>query len=352
MDKHIKAAEGIGENGEFPSELRYDIASKSWVVIASGRSQRPETFKEKKRKINNSDKENCPFCKKDTYQYTTEVMAEGKIHDPEEDLPENWTVASIPNKFPAFIPGDELDEKKENSLYKRMNAVGYHEVIITRDHEKSLGQMSKSEVREVLEIYKRRYLDLMERRHVNHISIFHNHGKEAGASIAHPHSQLATTPLVDVDVNSALNTANNYVAEENSCLYCDMQKWEMKKGDRIVYENEEFLVLCPFASRVAFQTIISPKKHLSYFEEIDDDVLTHLADAFQKALGKIYEGVGNPPYNFYLHTGPCDGQPHDYYHWHWTILPKTSVFAGFELGAGMEISTIKPEVAAKHLKNT
>lgn len=349
MNKHLQAAAGMPEGAEFPSELRYDIPSKSWVVIASGRSKRPETFKQKEQKID-TDEKNCPFCQQESYKYLLEVSAGGRINASEKGLPEDWTVAAIPNKFPAFLPSEQLNEKEENSIYRRMNAVGYHEVIVTRDHQKSLGEMQVDEVREVLNIYKKRYLGLKDKKFVNYISIFHNHGKKAGASIAHPHSQLATTPLVDVDVGSALKTAKTYMKEEGKCLYCTMQAWEEKKQERIVYENDSFLVICPFASKVAFQVIVTPKEHLSNFEAITEKQLSELAEAFGIALKKIYKGLGNPPYNFYLHTAPCDGKDHSYYHWHFTILPKTAVFAGFELGAGMEISTIKPEKAAEHLR--
>lgn len=350
MDKHLNAAEEIGDDGQFPSELRYDMISQNWVVIASGRSQRPETFKQKSSKKEESGEEDCPFCNRATFSQTVEVFSHGEKKDPEKDLPEDWTAASIPNKFPAFIPDDELNEQEENGLYKRMNAVGYHEVIVTRDHYLSLGEMETGQVKEVLDLYKIRYNDLKDKKNVNYISIFHNHGKEAGASIAHPHSQLATTPLIDVDVSSGLDTAEEYMREKGRCVYCDMQEWEKKQEDRIVYENDHFLVLCPFASTVAFQVIVTPKKHSAYFEEISEEHMWSLADAFGTALAKVHRGIGDPPYNFYLHTAPCDGEDHDSYHWHWTILPKTSVFAGFELGAGMEISTIKPENAAEHLR--
>jgi len=351
MNKHIQAAEGMeNKDEEFPSELRYDIASKSWVVIASGRSKRPETFKKKEDRLEKNDTKNCPFCDEANYIDKVEVIANGEPVDPEKELPKNWSVVSIPNKFPAFIPDDNLDKKDESGFYKSMNAVGYHEVIVTKDHKKSIAQMENEEVVDILTTYKRRYLDLMKRKHVNHISIFHNHGKKAGASIAHPHSQLATTPLADMEVNSTLENTRQYMEEKGSCLYCDIQKWDMKNKERLVYQNDAFLVLCPFASKVAFQTVITPKKHLSNFEKITPDLIYLLADALRVTLKKIYEGIGDPDYNFYLHTAPCDGQSHDYYHWHFTVMPKTSVFAGFELGAGMEISTIKPEKAAEYLR--
>ena len=129
-----------------------------------------------------------------------------------------------------------------------------------------------------------------------------------------------------------------------------MGKWEMKKKERIVFENKDFLVLCPFASKSAFQMIISPKKHLPYFEKITEKEKWSLAEAFKVTFSKLYKTLHDPAYNFYLHTAPCDGKKHDHYHWHWTILPKTAIWAGFEIGTRMEISTMEPEKAAAILR--
>jgi len=62
------------------------------------------------------------------------------------------------------------------------------------------------------------------------------------------------------------------------------------------------------------------------------------------------KALNYPSYNFYLHTVPTDGKKYDYYHWHWTIIPKTSIWAGFEIGTRMEISVIAPEKAAEFLR--
>jgi len=332
---------------EFPSELRYDVASGDWVVVASGRAKRPEMFKREKRAKEETSKEDCPFCDPGIVDNAFAVFKDGKKTD---ELTRDWTAVSIPNKYPAFLPSEKLEKRKENSLYQTINAVGYHEVVVTRDHQKSLGELPLESVREAFALYKQRYSELREKRHVNYVSVFHNHGVEAGASIAHPHSQILTTPLIDVDLNKALAKGRSYYEHRRNCIYCRMNEWEMKKRERIVYENDLFLVVCPFASKAAFQTIISPKKHLAYFERITEKELDLLADAFSVALSKLYKGLNDPPYNFYLHCAPSDGMDHGYYHWHWTILPKTSVWAGFELGARMEISTIKPEKAAEYLR--
>jgi len=337
---------------KFPSELRFDLASKDWVVIATGRARRPETFKKERRKIEKVSKRNCPFCQIHTQETPTILFSNGKkINFKSGDkIPKNWTTISVPNKFPAFIPNSRIDKHIEGGLYEKLSAVGFHEVIITRDHNKQMAQFSVSQVKEVIDVYQERYLSLMKEKFVNYISIFHNHGIESGASIVHPHSQIITTPLIDTDLKKAIRNSKKYLRAHKKCLYCLMGEWERKTKKRVVFENNDFLVICPFASKMAFEVIITPKKHLSYFEKITEREKSQLAEAFQKALSKLYKGLNDPAYNFYLHTAPCDGRNYEHYHWHWTILPKTSTWAGFEIGTRMEISTIEPEKAAEYLR--
>ena len=90
---------------------------------------------------------------------------------------------------------------------------------------------------------------------------------------------------------------------------------------------------------------------MTYFEKITEKEKEHLAEAFKVALNTLYKALNDPAYNFYLHTAPSnDNGNHDYYHWHFTILPKTAIPAGFEIGTMMEISTIEPEKAAEYLR--
>lgn len=341
----------INKKPKFPSELRFDVASKDWVVIATGRAKRPEVFKKEKRKKERVPKKDCPFCKIETQEPPTLIFSHGKrvFLKPKGEIPKNWTTIVIPNKYPAFIASDKLDKKTEGNLYQTIRAVGFHEIVVTRDHDKHLALLAVKQVKEVIDVYQTRYLELKQKPFVNYISIFHNHGSEAGASIYHPHSQIITTPLVDTDLKKALLTSKNYFKKYKQCVYCQMAKWEREIKKRIIFENKDFLVICPFASKMAFQVIISPKKHLPYFEKITESQKKTLAEAFKTALYKLYKGLGNPAYNFYLHTAPCDGKDYSFYHWHWTILPKTAIHAGFELGACMEISTIEPEKAAEYL---
>ena len=122
---------------KFPSELRFDLVSRDWVVIATGRSRRPETFKKERRQKKEIPQSQCPFCQIQTQEPPTLVFSHGKKipFQKGNPIPADWTTVSIPNKFPAFIPHQELHEKIEGNVYLTMNAVGFHEVVITRDRK-------------------------------------------------------------------------------------------------------------------------------------------------------------------------------------------------------------------------
>ena len=331
---------------KFPSELRFDLISKDWVVVATGRGKRPEMFrKEKRAEIKISPRE-CPFCNVGIQEKPLLIYSRGK----KVPFSKNWSTIVVPNKFPAFLPQSKFEKKIEGNLYQTMPAVGFCELVATKDHKKSLALLPQSHVKEVLDSYQERYLELMKKKFVNYVSIFHNEGAEAGASQPHPHSQIITSPLIDVDLRNALLSSKKYFKKTGKCIYCRMNDWEKKNKKRIIFENEDFLAICPFASKAAFEIIISPKRHLPYFEKITEKEKWQLAEAFQVALKKLYKALNDPPYNFYLHTAPCDGKKYSFYHWHWTILPKTSTWAGFEIGTRMEISTIEPEKAAEYLR--
>jgi len=317
-----------------------------WVVIATGRGKRPSDFagKEKKEKESAKDIEKCLFCdptasgqEEDVLIYTT-----GKG---------DWTLRIFPNKYPAFTrPSGGRINHKEEGPYFWMDGVGYHEVILTRDHFKHIGLMDPIWVAEILDAYQTRYLDLMNKKSVRYIEIFHNHGKKAGASISHPHSQLAAVPVVSPYIRIELDGSEEYYRSHKKCVFCDMIEWELSHGKRVVFENDDFVVITPFASRTAFEMWVLPKKHESYFERISDEEKISGGEALHEAIRRAGKILSEPDFNFYLHTSPCDGRDYPHYHWHIEILPKTSTWAGFELSTGIEVSAIEPEDSAKYLR--
>jgi len=305
------------------NELRLDPVSGDWVVVASGRAKRPE--------VRPRGGGACPFC----VYFTNKEAALGQI-------------VVIPNKFPAF----SLVRRglPSSGLFQKMPANGFHEVVITKSHTKSIADFSLDETIELLSVYQSRYLALAKEKAVNYIFIFHNHGASAGASIAHPHSQIIATSLVDGGFLQPLKAAEKFYQQNKECLYCSINQAELKGQERIVAENSNFVALCPFASKMSFEIMIAPKKHSPRFERITEEEKDNLADILRLTLAKIKKGLNNPDYNFYIRTAPCDNKEHNSFHWHLTILPKTQTWAGFELGAGMEIITNPPEQAAQYLR--
>lgn len=330
------------KNQNLKSELRQDLISGEWVVIAPRRGKRPNTSFAEAQYKGDENKE-CIFCDPVKSEQEKDVL----IYESNNE----WLVRVFPNKYPAFQKGDLLDKRLEGSYFLE-NAIGFHEIIVTRDHTKHLALLDAKMVDLVLQAYEERYLKLMNKRFVDYISIFHNHGRKAGASIAHPHSQLIAMPVVSLDVQKELRGTEEYFNKYKECAMCKIVEQEIESEKRIIFQNNDFIVFCPFASRMGYEIWVVPRIHSPYFERMNRETSKEAARALQSALFGIYNLLNNIDYNFYLHTAPCDGRLYDHFHWHFEILPKCSAWAGFELGTGVEINPILPEVAALELRKT
>lgn len=325
----------------YQSELRQDIVTGDWVVIATGRAKRPDEFASLERVA--PDYAHDPFenpeesgQEKDTLIYRRENG--------------DWSLRVFPNKYPAFSRGRVVRELSEGP-YFAMAGIGYHEIVVTRDPRRPLALLEVWQIAEVVDAYQERYLSLMNKAGVSYVQIFHNHGKEAGASIAHPHSQILAIPVISPYIELELTGAEQYHKSNKRLVYGIMTEYESEHKKRVVFENEHFIAFCPFASRAAFEVWIVGKRANPYFERITEEEKFALAEVMQKALFSIYAGLNDPPHNFYIHTAPCDGKEYPHYQWHIEILPHTALWAGFELSTGIEISTIQPEVAAEYLRS-
>ena len=272
------------------------------------------------------------------------------MRDEWEKDKDNWFLQIIPNKFPAVNSGI-CDQTHEVGPYLVMDGIGVHEVIITRDHAKHPADFSLKEMEILINAYKERYLVLKNQDCVRYISIFYNHGRESGASINHPHSQLIAIPIIPQDIKRSLAGSEKYYINHKKCVHCVMLEWEILDKERIVFENELAIAFCPFISRTAFEVRVFPKIHQPYFEQINEKELEKFSEVLLVSLAKLNKGLKDPSYNFFVHTAPVeDNLKWHYYHWHIEIVPKTDIWAGFEVGTGIEVSTIKPEKAADFLR--
>jgi UDPglucose--hexose-1-phosphate uridylyltransferase len=244
----------------------------------------------------------------------------------------------------------ELDRRGEG-IYDKMNGVGAHEVIIEcPDHDATLSSVSTSKFEKVLLAYRGRINELNKDTRFKYVSIFRNQGEAAGASLAHPHSQIIALPVVPKRLMEELKGSQEYFNYKERCIYCDIIRQEKEQGIRMISENQDFLSIAPFASRFPFEAWVLPQRHNSSFEDTPECYYASLAEIFSDVLKKLKGVLGDAPYNVILHTSPASEKINDYYHWHFEIIPRLTRVAGFEWGSGFYINPTIPEDAAKFLR--
>lgn len=335
---------------EHISELRQDLVSGDWVAVATGRAKRPGAFKEPATETP-APKEGCPFEDLVAAGNESALLAYDRAGRPAGvRVQDPWFVQVVPNKFPAFGRG-ACDQFRAIGPYTVLEGVGSHEVVITRDHDRQWGDFSDGEAAAAFAAYGERYGALLKTPCVRYVSVFHNHGRGAGASVWHPHSQIIAIPVIPPDVKRSLDGSRRYWHENKICVHCAMMAWEQEERARIVFENEHALAFCPFVSRTAFEVRIFPKRHEPFLERSSSDELLSMATALRTVLRMLNQKLNRPAYNFFIHTAPSTSEEdYRHYHWHIEIIPKTQIWAGFEIGTGIEISTVSPEMAAAYLR--
>jgi UDPglucose--hexose-1-phosphate uridylyltransferase len=332
-------------------QLRKNPITREWVIIATERSRRPSDFaKSEDTSCENKPAfvENCPFCPGNEAKTPPEVLA---FRDtPNAPNEKGWWVRVVPNKFPALAIEGDLDQSSIG-MYDFMNGVGAHEVIIeTPEHNKCIATIPQSQAEEVWWACAQRMLDLRNDPRIHYALVFRNHGKVAGTSLEHPHSQLVALPMVPKEVKSEIMGADVYHDFHERCIFCDMIRQELSFGQRVVAETDEFLAFEPFASRFPFETWIIPKKHSKSFADDAKEMIPGFTQMLQDVLQRLNKCLDNPPYNYTLHTAPFGNEMPYMYHWHLEIMPRLTTVAGFELGAGIYINVTAPEDAAAHLR--
>lgn len=327
-------------------ELRKEPLTGNWVIISTERGKRPLEFTGEETIKKGGEK--CPFCEGNESLTPPEIFSYRK-KGTKPDTP-GWWIRVVPNKYPALQSEGGLNKRKKG-IYEVMNGIGAHEVIIEApQHVEDIFFLGKKVIEKVIRAYRERMIDLMRDSRFKYILIFKNKGRAAGASLNHSHSQLIATPIVPKCVEEELKAARRYFDFKKSCIFCDIIGQEKNLKERVLWEDENFLSFCPFASRFPYEMWILPKRHSSDFEEINQSEIESLAGILKKCISSLTRISPHLPYNYVIHTSPCDRPDSKYYHWHLEIIPRLTVVAGFEWGAGFYINYIPPEKAARELK--
>jgi UDPglucose--hexose-1-phosphate uridylyltransferase len=338
-------------------ELRFNPLSGEWALIAVERASRPESFSMKENLEKAVPKNACPFCNGSETMTPPEVYALGS--EGRQPNTPDWQIRVVPNKFPALnrevIPTDGYLEKGKCALVCMGYGYGAHEVIISSPaHDKSIGQIDQAQVELILQTYQKRYRVTAKDKLVKYIQMICNHGKTAGASLEHPHSQLFGLPFVPQVLQTEIGRSYEYFKQNKRTMLSAVLD-DARQKNLIVFENEDFVVFEPFWARMPFETWIVPKTPEPEFSELSAEQLGRFAKAIRMMLQKLYLKLNNPPYNYYIHTYPTVEDPANdkqkaAFHWHLECIPRLSVQAGLEYGTGVFINTMQPEKAAEFLR--
>lgn len=377
-DKKVKAKrQNNGENFGM-SEIRKHYFLPEYCIIAEERAKRPSDFISSAKLPEKKEPSNCIFCagSEEKTPLATAVYKDEKIYS---DTPEKrilkWDFRCFPNLYPALSSAQNpdypevqkinfqdfqkngLQTKKESKFesefrpkfeFKSRHGLrsnpgyGFHEVIVESPvHGKSPVNFSDHELKALMQVYKDRSCYYIAHDKIQYISLFKNSGKEAGASIAHSHSQLLALPFIPPLLERELEA----LKKEEECPYCTIIK-EEKEDSRLIFENEECIAFTPYFSTGPFEVWILPKKHIDFLGACGENLLFALGEALRAVLNSYKKIFGEISFNymFYqLYESPE-------FHLKLRILPRISIFAGFELNTGCYINSVSPERAASFLK--
>ncbi|OPY28508.1 MAG: galactose-1-phosphate uridylyltransferase [Methanocella sp. PtaU1.Bin125] len=316
------------------NELRRDYFTDRWVIIATDRAKRPTDFV--RPKPAEPAPLNCFFCPGNEGMTPPSKASyfDGRVLRCEADtegLPPltGWVVRAIPNLFPAVKPGEAT-----MASTRQIAAAGVHEVIVeTPEHFRQPQGMSDDEIRRLFTAYRDRFSEIARLPYVKYVSLFRNYGKEAGASLAHPHSQIIALPVVP-----------EIVKEQYRHDYSPVIAQEETSG-RLVAATQHTVAFAPFASPFPYGVWVFPRRPCKNIAELTDAERDDMAVVTRDVLARVAKLLGDPPYN-YAFVQSMDVP----LHMHLRIYPRLGIEAGFELNTGININSVPPESAAKSLR--
>jgi UDPglucose--hexose-1-phosphate uridylyltransferase len=219
------------------SELRFNLVTRDWVIIAPERSNRQKDFihKEDNGHLIPPYKKSCPFCPGNEYMTPPETYRVGST--------ETWQVRSIPNKFSALEREGPLG-RRISGIKRTMAGVGLHDVIIeTPAHNTPPALLIPEAFHDLILTYKHMYQMFYQDLRIKMVILFKNHGIWAGTTLEHPHSQIVGTPVIPPQIGYRIEESKRYVEETGECLSCKVLTDELKGRERIILETDCYVVL-------------------------------------------------------------------------------------------------------------
>ena len=321
------------------SQLRLNQLTGRWVTIVSERAQRPTDFAPRSPVADGPSDRPCPFCpgNEESTPPALETIDESG----------SWTVRVIPNLYPAFDGEDGFAVHHEGPVHVTADGTGIHEVFVyTPDHLAGLDRLDDTAAEQFMLALQRRFISHAGAKHIRYTQAIVNHGREAGASLSHPHGQLMGLPFVPGEV---LEEEKAFARFAGGCVLCTTIEAELAAGTRIVAANDHAVVLCPYWSGTPYELLIIPRDHGQHLQDATSESLAAIGRALRDAMAALHVTLGDVAYNVGFHSAPH--QHAGEYHWHVHIWPNLVTQAGFERGTGVLINVVPPEQAAESLRS-
>lgn len=316
----------------YPSELRRSTLSNRWVIVAAGRAKRPIDWRPPD-----------SAHKRDPFDPANIKPAEVIARYPEEG---DWQVLVLENTFAMLTPGDS-----PNLRGNQRDGYGKHELVIHSPQvDKDLDVLPVEHVDTVLEAYIQRYRELSKMPHIKYVQIFTNRGEAAGASLAHPHTQILALPVIPGYIGELVRASGEHHVAHGGFVVDDERDRASARTDRLVLENEHFLAHCPFAPLDDYHVCVIPKQPHHTFEAMDAAQRRSLAEIWTGVLQRLNAVVGSVPYNAFIRTAPVGDAPEGFC-WHVDFVSRVNMIGGLQVSAELFVITVPPETAAQKLRD-
>lgn len=330
------------------SHKRFNILTGEWVLVSPHRAKRPWDGQEEE-----STEVLRPSYDQDCY------LCPGNLRVNGDKNPDYQRVFVFTNDFAALHDQGHSFEFKEG-LLKAESEEGICKVIcFSPDHSKSLAQMSLNAIEDVVRIWQDQYRELGAKENINYVQIFENKGAIMGCSNPHPHGQIWSQSTLPNEVEKKNKHQHKYYIENKRSLLKDYIEQELDEKDRIIFENESYIVLVPFWAIWPFEAMIVPKSVQRNILEMTPLQVSFFAEAIS-VLTKAFDKIFNCsfPYSSGIHQAPTNGKNNDHWHWHMSFYPPLlrsvtvkKFMVGYEM-FGMPQRDITAEKAAELLRKS
>lgn len=307
------------------------------MTISSSRADRPGDLVSRQLPVESDPDRPCPFCpgnEEATPPSLEEYSTDG-----------SWLVRVVPNKYPAFSGTEPMRVSNLGPVFTQANASGIHEVLVlTPDHASSWADLDDKQAGLVMAAIRDRMEDHARTAGTRYTQMIVNAGREAGASLEHPHGQLLGIPFVPGEIAEEQHGFDRF---DGSCLLCTVAEAEVDAGFRVVEHDERVVLLCPYWSGAPYEMLVIPRTHGEHLTEATPKDLVAVGRSIRNGLARLRRVAGDVAYNLVFHTAPHHAT--GAFHWHVHLTPRITSVAGFEQGTGVRINILPPELACDRL---